>query len=507
MPEVEAAAPVMPRLTYSQYVHTVDDLFGEGLVLPTSLEPDTRVEGLFAVGASVTSLSSLGVERYESAAFSIAEQVLGDPERHAALVPCTPLAAVDSDCARQTLAAFGPKAWRRPLSDAELQALVSLADTSASTLDDFDDGLSFALAAVLQSPYFLFRPELGEDDPAGGRRYTSHELASRLSYFLWDGPPDTELYAAAASGALLTDEGLGEQVARMLADDKAHRGTRAFFTDMLELDQLDSLTKDPNVYVYMSSQLGPSAREQTLLDAESIVFEQDTDFRTFLTSTTTHLDRTLAALYDVAAPEREGFGEMKLPDASGRRGFLGHASFLALQSHATSTSVTKRGKFIREVILCQTLPSPPAGLNTAIPEASEELVTMRDRVDQHLTDPTCAGCHIAMDPIGLGFENYDGVGRWRTQEGGETIDASGDLDGSTFSDGWDLAGEVADHPNFTPCVNETLVQFALGRVVGEGETELVDWHAAGFAQEGYRLRWLMEDIVMGPAFRRVGEVQ
>ena len=507
-PAYTVQAPVLRRLTYSQYVHSIDDLFGPGLVLPEELEPDSRVSGLQAVGASVTSLSSLGVERYESAAYDIAEQVLADPARRAALVPCTPAGSVDEACAATVIEALGRRAWRRPLSEAERVVITGIVVTASTTLDDFDEGLAFGVAALLQSPHFLFRPEFGVADPDSGiRLYTSLEMASRLSFFLWDGPPDEALLVAAEAGDLATDAGVQAQVERMLEDAKARRGMRAFFTDMLALDELDSLTKDPTVYVYMSAGLGESAREQTLADAERLVFTEDVDFRRFLTSTETHLDRTLAALYDVPAPERDAFGPVTLPDSGGRRGFLGQASFLALQSHATSTSVTRRGQFIREVLLCQTLPTPPAGLNTSIPAASEDVPTMRDRVAQHLEDPSCAGCHAMMDPIGLGLENFDGVGRWRKEENGETIDPSGALDGASFSDAWELGAAVAEHAAFAPCVNDTIYRFATGHEVADAEEDLVNWHADGFHEAGYRVRALLADIAMGPGFRTVGGVE
>lgn len=505
-PAFTAQPPVLRRLTYAQYQSTVAALFGEGLVIPAELEPDTRVSGLYAVGASVTSISSLGVERYEAAAFDIAEQVLADESRRSALVPCTPASTIDSDCARAVLADLGPRAWRRPLESDELDRLVGIADTAAATLDDFDQGLAYALAALLQSPHFLFRPEPGEDDPErpGERRYTAYEMASRLSYFLWNTMPDAELFAAAADGSLLTTEGLAAQVDRLLADERAREGMAAFITDTWMLSDLDDLTKDPAIYTYMSDGLGASARQQTLLDAEAIVFDDDGDFRSILTTRATHLDRTLAALYDVPAPAREGFGATTLPESGGRRGLLGQVSFLALQSHATSTSVTRRGIFVREVLLCQALPSPPAGLNTSIPETTEETPTMRDRVAQHLEDPSCAACHNYMDPIGLGFENFDGIGRWRTTENEVEIDASGDLDGVDFDDAWALSAAIADHSAFAPCVNKTLYAYAQGRVGGEGEDDIVDWHAEGFAVEDYRLKFLLRDIATGQAFRTAG---
>ncbi len=506
-PAYSPEAPVARRLTYDQYQNTVADLFGEGILIPGSLEPDTRVSGLYAVGASVTSISALGVERYESAAFDVAEQVLADPTRRARLGSCSPGTVRDDACAAELIANLGPAAWRRPLTDEESARLVTIAGDAAEALGGFDAGFTYAVAALLQSPHFLFRPEVGELGEDGVRRYTAWELATRLSFFLWDGPPDEELRAVAASGALLTDAELATQVDRLLADARARRGLRAFVSDMLQLADLDSLTKDPTIFVYTSAGLGASAREQTLLDAESLVLDDDADLRKLLTSTDTHLDRTLAALYDVPAPAREGFGATRLPSSGGRRGFLGQASFLALQAHATSTSVTLRGKFIREVLLCQNLPSPPAGLNTAIPEASEDLRTMRERVAQHLEDPSCASCHQVMDPIGLGLENFDGVGRWREEENGVVIDPSGQLDQETFADAWELGGTLAAHEDFGPCVNRTLFRYATGRTEADAEQPLVDWHADGLQESGYRLRFLMRDVALGPAFRVVGEVQ
>ena len=506
-PALAPAPSVFRRLTYAQLVATLGDVLGEGLVLPEEIEPDTRSSGLYALGAGVTSFSSLGVERLESAAFDVAEQVLADSTRRAAVVPCEAVDVVDESCAATVVEGLGLRLWRRPLTAVERDRIAGIANTAASTLGSFDAGLAYAIAALLQSPHFIFRPELGEDDPdnPGTKRYTSYEMASRLSYFLWAGPPDAALLAAAAEGALVTAEGVRTEVDRMLVDPRARRGVRELFGDMLQLDALDSLTKDPLVYTYMSDGLAESAREQTLADIEALVFEGAEPFSAFLTQSETHLDRTLATLYDVPAPAREGFARATLPQSGGRRGFLGQASFLAVQSHATSTSVTKRGMFVREVLLCQTLPSPPAGLNTSIPEVSEDSPTMRDRVAQHLLDPSCASCHNIMDPIGLGFENFDGLARWRIQENDVTIDASGLLDGVGFSNAWELSGVIATHEQFPLCVNETVYQYATGRVVDSVEVPLVDWHAAGFKEQGQRLLWLMADIAVSDAFRKKGE--
>ncbi len=505
-PAVAPAAPSLRRLTQDQYRNVIGELLGDGLVLPNSLEPDTAVDGLYAVGAAATTISSVGVEQYEDAAFSLAEQVLADDARTQAVVGCDPTA---DGCLRAFVTAFGRRAWRRSLSDAEVDAVVALGDAAATTLGDTDAGAIYALAAILQSPHFLYRVELGEADPedATRRRYTSVEMATRLAFFLWNTTPDDALLDAGEAGTLVTDEGLRAEVERLLADERAREGVRAFFTEMLELHALDELSKDATIFTHMSPELGPSAREETLLGAESVVFA-DEDWRTFFTTRRTHLDPVLAALYNVRAPTREGFGETVLDAEGGRAGFLGQASFLALQSDPTSTSATLRGKFIREILLCQPIPPPPADLDTSIPEADTTSPTLRDRLAVHMSDPTCASCHQLTDPIGLGFENFDGLGAWRLTENGATIDPSGVLDGDSFADAMDLGRVVSEHSALGPCLAKTVYRYATARTLEEdGEDELVRWHADGFAESGYRVKALLADVATSPGFRTAGVVE
>ncbi|MCB9779310.1 MAG: DUF1592 domain-containing protein [Alphaproteobacteria bacterium] len=510
-PASSPAPPSLKRLTGAQYRNSMHALFGEGVLLPNSVEADERIEGLFAVGSAYTTISSYGVEKYEKAAYDIAEQVMDDDELRARWVPCTPVDVQDDDCAAESLETLGRLAWRRPLSADELEVLVLVSAEAAVVLDDFHDGLEFGFAALLMSPNFLYRVELGDGLTGGGGSYTGayddYEMASRLSFFLWDSIPDAELLDAAAAGELTNDAGLLAQVDRMLADDRVVDGVRNLFTEMLHLDELDDLNKDPTIFTYMSDDLAESAREETLLGIEALVFDDDASYLDLYTTQRTFLDRTLAAVYDVPAPEREGFGEVWLADDGGRRGFLGQASFLALNAHATSTSVTRRGIFIREVVLCQPIPDPPANANTAIPEVAEDAPTMRERIAVHLENPECATCHELTDPIGLGFENFDGLGRWRLAENGATIDPSGELDGGAFTDAWTLGQVVADHPQTGPCMTQTMLQYATGNVADDLDETLVDWHTDGFSANAHRILWLMRDVALSPAFREVGEIQ
>lgn len=500
----DAAPPPssLKRLTTAQYRHAMRDLFGPDLVLPARLEPDERIDGLFAVGAANTTISSYGAERYAQAAYDVAAQVLGDETRRARWIDCD---LANETCIEDVLAALGRHAWRRPLAQAELDDLVDIVVDAEAVLESDDDAFAYAMAAVLMSPNFLYRVELGDegDAPEGG--YGAYELASRLAFFLWDTVPDAELLDAADDGSLLQDDVLAGQVDRMLADPRATEGVRALFGQMLHLDELDHLTKDPAIFTYLRDSLGQSAREETLRGIEALVFDDDGSYLDLFTTRRTFLDRDLAALYGVPAPAREGFAETMLPADGGRMGLLGQASFLALWAHPVSTSVTRRGVFVREVLLCEEIPEPPAMANTAIPEVSADAPTMRDRIAVHLQNPSCAACHTLTDPIGLAFENFDGLGGWRDKENGVEIDASGELDDATFADAVGAAKAIADHPNTAPCLVQTVLQVATGGTVDHVDEAWVDWHTTGFVGSGHRVLWLLRDVALSPAFRGVEE--
>jgi hypothetical protein len=505
-PEFSPPEPQVKRLTESQYLNSIADIFSDQISLTTQLDPLEESGGLYAIGAGVSTISPLGVERFETAAYQVAEQSMDDADIRAQLVPCEPEAVRDDACAEQVLETLGNQVWRRPLSVDELATLTELVGGAAEVQDDFYGGLEYSIAALLQSPHFLYRVDLGEEDGEGGYRYTDYEMASRLSYFLWNTTPDAELLEAAANGELTTDAGLELQVDRLLEAERARKGMRAFFTDMLDLHELDDLTKDPLIFLYMSDELGESAREETLVGLEQLVFEDEGDFRDLFTIQDVWIDRRLASIYNVPAPSMDGFAWTTLPDSDRRRGFLGQVSFLALQAHAVSTSVTLRGAFVQESLLCHSVPLPPADLNSAIPEVTEEAQTMRERVSIHLEDPACAGCHEITDPIGLGLENFDGIGRWRTSENGFAIDATGELDGETWTDAWDLGLVISDHPDLGPCLSKTLLGYAGGHSIDQDQLELKNWHAKGFEESGYRVLWLMRDIALSPGFRQAGEI-
>ena len=501
VPDVEAAAPTVPRLTTAQYRNAIADVFGSDVVVPTGLEPDLASEGLLALGAARSTISSRGVEQYEKAAFDIAGQVTASERRDR--LPCVPQSATDSDCARTVLAAFGRRLWRRPLTDDELAIAVRLFSEAAQTLGDFHQGLEFGLAMLLQSPNFLFRTELGEPDPdrAGQFRFTDYEMASRLSFFLWNTTPDDDLLDAAEAGELTREATLRSHVRRLLESDRARVGVRNLFTDVYQFYRLDSLSKDPTLFTHMSPDVGPAAREETLRLIEHLVFDRQADYRELLTTRQTFINRKLASIYSVRAPAREGFAELVWPDDSGRAGILSHLSILALYSHPVASSATLRGKFVRTQIMCDQIPPPPAGVDTSLPEPSTDAPTLRERVGQHLTDEVCAGCHLLMDPIGLSLENFDALGQYRATENGAPIDPSGEVDGVPFANAVELGRVLADNPKVGRCLVRNLYRIANGRFETGGEGELIEYIDRAFAARGYRVLDAVEALVMSPGFR------
>ncbi len=505
-PEVEKAplepAPVvLKRLTQAQYTNTLTDLF-EGVVVPTALEPDTEVGGFLTVGGSVSTVSSRGAEQYERAAFDVAAQVLA-PGARDRWVPCAPEAPVDTTCAAAFIESVGRRVFRRSLTDEEVMGYVAAAGEASRALGDFHAGLEFGLAGLLQSPHFLFRVELGE--PAeGGLRYTGVELASRLAFFLWNSAPDQELLDLGESGALLEGATLEAQVERLLASPLARRGVRNLFSELLGLKKLSDLVKDTTLFTSHSADLGPDAREETLGLLEHWVFEADADYRELFTTRLTYLNRRLAALYNVPAPSLSGFALTELPEGP-RRGLLGHTSLLALHSHPTNTSATLRGRFVRTTMLCGEIPPPPADVDTSLPEASAAAPTLRDRIDDHLTVRVCAACHLSMDPIGLGLENFDSIGRYRTLEANAVIDPSGDLDGVRFGDALGLGQAVADHPALGPCFTRRVYRYAKASLELPGEDGEVERLAEAFALGNYRVKTLLREVALSDGFRLATE--
>ncbi|MEZ4266767.1 MAG: DUF1592 domain-containing protein [Myxococcota bacterium] len=506
---LEPAAPTLVRLTRAQYDNSIRALLGDSVVLPSTLEPDAPQDGLLALGAALTTISPHGVELYEKAAMSLATQAIANPELRATLIPC-PAAAGVGDCLLTVAETFGRRAWRRPLTAVELDRLVNKVGVpAATTLGTLDAGATYIIAAILQSTHFLYRIELGEPDYYHPKFWllNPYELASRLSFFMWNSTPDDALLDAAANGALDTPEGYLAQVERLQASPLARQGIRTFFSDWLQLYTLDRLSKDPNIFRHFTSDLGAMAREETLRLVDELFVDGDANLGEFFTTPAAWVNRRLAAIYDIPAPAEEGFARTVFSEASQRRGFFGQVSFLGSQAHEVISSPTLRGIFVREFLLCEPVPPPPSNLNTAIPEPSATARTLRERLTSHMEDPVCATCHGFTDPIGLGFENFDGIGRFRVTDHGAIIDPSGDLDGEVFEDARQLGERVAASPSLGACIVKKLYESAVGHGVEPGEEAAVAALAEAFEADGRRFRNLMRAVALSDGFRRVGGIK
>jgi len=498
---LEAGSPQggVRRLTEAQYRATVSDIFGQDIKVVGRFEPDLRVDGLIAVGTSVVSVTPGGFDQFEQIARGIAGQVTDEAHRDR-LVGCVP-GASDPDgaqCAGRFLARVGLKLYRRPLTPAEVKSATSAALASAKTLGDFHGGLAAALTGLLTSPDFLFRL----DAPAArAQDIDGYSKAVRLSYLLWNTAPDDRLLAAAANGDIDTPEGLARQVDRMIASPRLADGVRAFFTDFLLLDDMDLLSKDPQLYPAFTASVSSALREQTLRTITDLLVTQKGDYRDLFTTRRIAMTRSLGPIYMVpVAAEDWTFHEF--PEGDPRTGLLTQASLLALHSHPGRTSPTLRGKAIRETLLCEKIPSPPANVNFAVVQDIDNatLKTTRARLQAHLDDEECASCHKLTDPIGLGLETFDGAGQFRAAERGDTIDASGTFDKMRFDDAASLGRIFHDSPKIASCLVSATWRYATGRNIGPADVPIVADLDKRFAAEGYRVVDLLRTIALEPAF-------
>ncbi len=506
-------APVTRRLSPDQYESVVRDVFGETVQLGGRFEPELRRDGLLAIGAGYASVTSTGMQQYESMSRAIAAQVVDEQHRDL-LVPCTPASVTGADdaCATKFLASVGRALYGRSLSPEELKVQVTAANMGANELKDFYQGLWLSLSSMLSSPDFLFRYENMKParDRQGIRDLDGYSKASRLSFFLWNTRPDEELLRAAERGELDSRNGLRKQVDRMMASPRIEDGVRAFFVDMLGLDEIDAMTKDTVIYPKFDALIAQDAREQTLRTIVNVVLKQNGDYREVFTTPTTYLTRRLGAIYSVPVVNNAANGgpeqwqEYTFAADDPRAGIVSHMSFVALHSHPGRSSVTLRGKAIRELLLCQKVPAPPGNVDfTLFNDPNAPNKTARERLTAHVSNPVCAGCHKITDPMGFALENFDGVGAYRMTENGVDIDASGGLDRHQFKDAAGLGKALAASPATTSCVLNRMVSYGLGRIPDRGETPWVKQLEKDFAENGYRVLDLMKRIVTDPVFYKV----
>jgi hypothetical protein len=503
----DPGAAVLPRLTAQQYRNSLEHLLGPDLPA-TTVEADTNPYLFYSIGATSTTLSELGTQMYEEAADLGTHHVFGDPTRRLAVVGCEPTAVGDA-CVQDFVHAFGRRAYRRPLTDEEHARWLAVA--SAADVPDAWEGLRLVVAGMLQSPYFLYRVELGEPDPEDPSRlrYTDFEMASRLSFLLWSSTPDDALLDAAEAGELGDAAGVVAHAERLLADPRARVAVQDFFAQYFDLGRLSGLSRDPAAYPAYSETIAGSMRTEVQLVVDDFVFRRDADLRGVFGTRETFVNDELAALYGVDAPGASpiAYVPVELPESGPRAGLLTLGAFLAMNAHETETSPTLRGKYVRERVLCEEVPPPPDDVDTQVEPADMEGKTLRERLEEHRTNPVCAGCHAFIDPPGFLFEHFDSIGAYRTEDNGWPIDASGDLDGMPLADARDLAEALKEEPRVGTCVVTQLLRHAHGRLETESEESIIEDLDARFEDEGYRFRALLLHVVSHDGFRHLAPAE
>jgi hypothetical protein len=495
---------ILRRLSRSEYDATIHDLFNIESAWGASFTSDIVVNG-FDNNAAALRVSPLLADQTRKAAEAIARAVVAAPGQN---LPCD-AATGDAACAGKLIDALGKRAFRRPVAAADHARYLALYDLVATDAG-FAGGAEAVITAMLQSPSFLYRTELGDAAmPAGpdAIKLTPYEVASELSYFLWGTMPDAALFAAADAGELATPAQIEKQARRLLADPRSRATIQRFVEAWLEIDRLPNIPKDATTYPELDAAARVAMREETRRFVAHVMEDGTGTLPELLTSTTSYLSPELAKLYGLPAPtgpaDAGGFAQASF-EGTARAGILTQGSVVTTHSKPSSSSPIHRGKLVRERLLCQPLPPPPAGLMVQPPPVDPSLTT-RERYAAHAAMEPCKSCHRLIDPVGFGFERFDGIGRERDSEAGQKIDASGQIVSTPGSDGTfdgtvELATKLAASPDVHACFTTQWMRFAYG-IQEDAETAcLVAELGQGFEKDGLKIEDLIVALTLAPRF-------
>ena len=496
------------RLNKAEYNNTIRDLTGLDLRLADDFPSDDVGNGFDNIG-DVLSLPPILLEKYLQSAEMIAKSIWTDENIRSRVFPVQPESESLEDqvvAAAENVRQFATKAFRRPLRDDEKQKLFQLMRTTWQRDGTAEEIMQTVTTAILSNPHFLFRVEDDslEDSESlerkgTARKLNSYELASRLSYFLWSSMPDERLFELASRDKLQDREILIAEARRMLQDPKAVALVDNFAGQWLQLRDIERLTPDPNLFPSFTQSLGQAMRQETEKVFIDIV-QNDRSILDFLNADYTYVNEPLAKHYGIDGVSGNEFRRVAL--RGGRRGILTHASILTLTSNPTRTSPVKRGKWILDNILDEPPPPPPSDVPD-LEESGETLGSLREQMEQHRANPSCAVCHRTMDAIGFGLENFDAVGVWRDRDGQELIDASGKLPSDQEFRGATelmeiLAGEKKEA--FARCLSEKILTYALGRGLVSFDRCVINDAVEALNENDYRFSALVAAVVTSDAF-------
>lgn len=428
------------------------------------------------------------------------------PASHRKLIFVTPKGGVSADQASSDiLGRFASRAFRRPATSQEVDRLVKLASKVRAESGHFEEGIQVAVQAVLVSPHFLFKVETPKKVDARGQMplVSQYELATRISYFLWSSMPDDELLLLAHRGQLREPKRLLEKIASMLRDPRANRFVKNFAGQWLQLRNLDQVRPDAGKFDVFNDEVRELMRRETLTFFAGVM-RGNLPVTTLLDGQFTYLNEPLARYYGLPGVKGSEFRRVSLRGTP-RGGLLTQASILTVTSDPTRTSPVKRGKWILENLL--NTPPPPAPPNVPELEKAKLTGTLRERMEQHRANPACAVCHNMMDPLGFALENYDAVGLWRDREGGEEIDASGQLpDGTKFQGVGELREMLVTERKgqFVRCLAEKLLIYAIGRGTEYYDKCAIDQIVLEMQQHDYKFAYLIAGIIKSDPFQKQG---
>jgi len=526
-PDVGSVA--VHRLNNLEYDNTMRDLVGVDGMAQKTFQSDEK--GTFDNDADMFTLNDARYEQYFTNADTIGETVFADTAPtglrqtyvYGLVSPaCTP-SATDTTCSSKIISAFAAKAWRRPVTTADAADLLKLATDAVALGETADGGLKQVVKTILASPQFLYRIEY---DPNPGsptpHMIDPYELATRLSYLMFSSMPDKTLFDLAASKQIVDDTVLTQQIDRMLADPKAASFTASFAGQWLGARDMQSHQVEPTAFTSFDEPLRAAMVQEQLMYFDQFL-TGTLPFTQFLTTPTTFVNTRLAKHYGLpAVAATAGFQKVTNADPN-RVGFMGLGGFLTVTSYSYRTTPTKRGRWLLENLLC-TLISPPAVAPPSLdmgaapatdPNAQQENV--RARLEMHRVNAPCSTCHAMLDPIGLGLENFDGIGAYRTTygaAGGPPIDASGMLPtGEQFSSLSQLAailssnmplasGQPSHLQQLTDCASRKLMTYALSRELTDTDEPYLNQIRTTWAGQGWGLKPLLKDIVLNDTFRK-----
>lgn len=502
----EPASSHAGRLTPDQYRASLQTLFGQDVPLPETLDAIPLSGNSELKSSSIAGINQLSsVSQFEQAAYDVAEWAFADDARQGALGLCVPASPTDP-CIGTSLAQLGQRIWRRPLTTEEQSELEQLVVVLSEQLGSAESGLEYALAALLQSPHFLYRVERGTplSDGSGWYQLGAFELATRLAYGLTGTTPDDALLAAAAGGALNTTEGLSAEAARLQATELGTAHSVSMLEDFMRFGGLETLAKQEDSWT-------PALQQAMEAEARGLARAavESGDLLSVFTSDVTWINQTLAEFYGVDFPSDAAPEDLvSVPAPPGRMGILTSGAILARYGSADTSNIL-RGQFIRNGLLCGTIPDPPPDLPEVEPrEVPAGLTHSRAEAVIRLETSPCSACHIPMDPLGFAFDGFDLLGRVITEEHGVPIRTDGTLVQAGFEQAeieFDGPLQLTELLVNSPLMHECLVKNLFARVVlretSVGEAVAMAQLTETFVASQFNLSELIQGIVVSDAFR------